>query len=190
MGGIFNNMPPPIRPGRPVPNAPAYPAEGTELAFNAIVARFRAAPALARVAVHAWDGDAADNDPPADDSGPWLRFTPSPLASGYSNRSGGPVDRPVYAMPFQITIELSTPGTNPRDSMRLWGQLFAVLHPVTDADLAAFNLAMQAVGVESIEITRPAWGLSYSPGGNGAKGANVTRTYGVGSIDVSIRFGT
>jgi hypothetical protein len=182
-------MPPPIQRGTPRPSSPVYPAESTELAWRTLVAMFRAYAPLRSATIKAWDGDASDLDPPSDDGGPWIRLTPSPMPSSWSNHSGGNPDRPVYDMGFTVAIELSTPGTAITDSMRLWGQVMNVLHPPAPADLDAQEATFQAVGIESIEIKLPAWGLPFAPAGKPTS-PEMIRTYGIGHLDVVMHFGT
>jgi hypothetical protein len=181
-------MPPPPVRSTPRPSLPVYPAEGTETAWLAVVAMFRSAKALQRATLKYWAGDGSDLDPPPDNA-PWVRITPSPLPSAYSNRSGGSPDRPVYQMGFSVAIETSIPGTSATDSMRFWGVIFEVLHPSAEADLETQIDQLGAAGIEAIEIKRAAWGLGFEPAGK-AGAADATRTYGSGSFDVLMHFET
>jgi hypothetical protein len=165
---------------------PSYPAEGTEIAFNVIVQAIRQG--IPRAAVRAWDGDPLDDDGPGDDVGPWVRLTPSPLPSAFSNVSAGDPDRPVYSMPFSIAVETSTPGTSIAASFRLWGQIMNCLHPEDPAQLAALAVRLQLAGISRIEVKRPAWGVPSMVGKAGP--GDVVRSYGVGSLEVSMNFGT
>ena len=47
--------------------------------------------------------------------------------------------------------------------------------------------ALEAVGIEKLEVKRPAWGV---PAPVGAKGEGAIRTYGYGRVECPMHFGT
>src|SRR4051812_45823009 len=106
-------MPLPNRPGSPGPalyrSGPAMPEEGTEAAFRAVLAAVRTGPGMGAVVVRGWEGSADDQTPPGDSTGPWVRLTPSPMASDYQ---AGDALGVSYSMPFSIAVETSTPGAS------------------------------------------------------------------------------
>ena len=140
----------------------------------------RGGPRLKGATLRSWEGDPEDQGPPSGDSSRWVRLTPSPLASSPATIPD-PIGRPVYAMPFAVDVETSTPGSNVGDSMRLWGAILDAIFPADPTARGLVDARLDLFGVSTITVIRPGWA---------APSGDPPRCDGTGRLEVLIYVGT
>jgi hypothetical protein len=150
------------------------------VAFEAVEKILRTDPDVKRLfkSIYSWQGDALDDAQPTYDACPWLRITPAPETSDWTNVG-------QHKMPMSVAIEIAVQGTRVRNLMNAFSVIRAAIFPAPGSD--RFNVVEAAIGntaITKVRFTRPAYGTAKD------QATSAKMLVGMGGLELNLNVNT
>lgn len=149
------------------------------VAFDVVDRILRTDPDVKRIFgrnIYSWQGDAQDDMDPNVESCPWLRITPSPEASDWTNVG-------QHKMPMLVSIEVACIGTRVKNLMNLFALVRQALFPADAARLTEVQGWIDATAITKVRFVKPAYAIRKDKDG-------TKLLVGVGGLELNLLINT